>query len=67
MSMGDATRRAVPANVRSTIWYRLGSVGSVMSAIQSEYFGRKSQGIIRGWLSVVRFLLTVAAPVVAGR
>lgn len=38
----------------------------VVNAMQGEYFGRKSQGIIRGWLQSVSLPFTIAAPVVAG-
>ena len=34
--------------------------------MQGEYFGRKSQGVIRGWLSSVSLPFTIAAPVIAG-
>ncbi|MFC1921343.1 MFS transporter [Chloroflexota bacterium] len=38
----------------------------VMNAIQGEYFGRTSQGIIRGWLQSLGLPLVIAAPVVVG-
>ena len=38
----------------------------VINAMQGEYFGRKSQGIIRGWLASVSLPFTIAAPVIAG-
>jgi MFS family permease len=38
----------------------------VASAIQGEYFGRRSQGIIRGWLQSIAVPFTVAAPILAG-
>lgn len=38
----------------------------VMNAMQGEYFGLKSQGVIRGWLQSLSILLTIAAPVLAG-
>ena len=38
----------------------------VVNAMQGEYFGRKSQGLIRGWLSTVSLPFTIAAPVIAG-
>ena len=38
----------------------------VINAMQGEYFGRKSQGLIRGWLSSVSLPFTIVAPVVAG-
>lgn len=38
----------------------------VMNAMQGDYFGRRSQGIIRGWLTVVHLPFTVATPVLVG-
>jgi MFS family permease len=38
----------------------------VVNAMQGEYFGRKYQGVIRGWLASVSLPFTIAAPVVAG-
>ncbi len=38
----------------------------VMSAIQGEYFGGKSMGVIFGWLQSLSLPFTIAAPVVAG-
>ena len=38
----------------------------VMNAIQGEYFGRKSQGTIRGWVQVVGLPFAIAGPVVVG-
>jgi OFA family oxalate/formate antiporter-like MFS transporter len=38
----------------------------VMNAMQGEYFGRGSQGVIRGWLQSLSLPFTIAAPVVAG-
>lgn len=38
----------------------------IINAIQGEYFGRKSQGIIRGWLHTMGLPIIIAAPVVAG-
>jgi MFS family permease len=38
----------------------------IVNAIQGEYFGRKSQGIIRGWLQSFSVPISIAAPVVAG-
>jgi MFS family permease len=38
----------------------------LVNAMQGEYFGRKSQGVIRGWLSSVSLPFTIAAPVIAG-
>lgn len=43
-----------------------GARAPVMISIQGEYFGRKSQGIIRGWLATVSVPITMAAPVVIG-
>ena len=34
--------------------------------MQGEYFGRESQGVIRGWLQSLSLPFTIAAPVVAG-
>ena len=38
----------------------------IVNAIQGEYFGRKSQGIIRGWLQSLSLPITIIAPVAAG-
>jgi MFS family permease len=38
----------------------------VMSAIQGEYFGGKSMGVIFGWVQSLSLPFTIAAPVVAG-
>ena len=38
----------------------------VMNSIQGEYFGRKSQGIIRGWLQSITVPVTIAAPILVG-
>ncbi len=38
----------------------------VMNAIQGEYFGRKSQGVIRGWVQMVGLPLAMVAPVLVG-
>jgi MFS family permease len=38
----------------------------ILNAIQGEYFGRKSQGIIRGWLNTLGMPLIIAAPIVTG-
>jgi MFS family permease len=38
----------------------------IMNAIQGDYFGRRSQGIIRGWLQSVSIPFTIAAPVAVG-
>ena len=38
----------------------------VLNAIQGEYFGRVSQGIIRGWMQSLGLPIIIAAPVVVG-
>ena len=38
----------------------------VMNSIQGEYFGRRSQGTIRGWLQLVGLPFSIAGPVVVG-
>ncbi len=38
----------------------------VLNAIQGEYFGRKSQGVIRGWMQSLGLPIIIAAPVVVG-
>ncbi len=38
----------------------------IMNAIQGDYFGRKSQGIIRGWLNSLTLPLRMAAPILVG-
>ncbi len=38
----------------------------VMNAVQGEYFGRKSQGVIRGWLQLLSLPLTVVGPPLVG-
>ena len=38
----------------------------VMNALQGEYFGRQSQGVIRGWLQSIGIPFSIAAPVLAG-
>ena len=38
----------------------------IVNAIQAEYFGRKSQGIIRGWLQSLSLPITIGTPVIAG-
>lgn len=37
-----------------------------MNAIQGEYFGRKSQGVIRGWLQMVSMPFMIVAPTLTG-
>lgn len=44
----------------------MGARTPIMNAMQGDYFGRKSQGIIRGWLAVVSLPFTIAAPVLIG-
>lgn len=43
-----------------------GSRTPVANAMQGEYFGRRGQGLIRGWLQSMTVPVTIAAPVVAG-
>jgi MFS family permease len=38
----------------------------ILNAIQGDYFGRKSQGVIRGWLQSLGLPIVIAAPVVTG-
>ncbi len=38
----------------------------VFNAIQAEYFGRASQGIIRGWLQSLSIPFSIAAPILVG-
>jgi MFS family permease len=38
----------------------------VLNAIQGEYFGRVSQGVIRGWMQSLGLPIIIAAPVVVG-
>jgi len=38
----------------------------LMGALQGDYFGRKSQGIIRGWIMLIGLPLTIATPVIVG-
>ncbi len=44
----------------------LGTRTPVLNSMQGEYFGRKSQGTIRGWLNLVSGPLALAAPIVTG-
>lgn len=50
------------------VFYGLGwgTRGVLMNSIQGDYFGRKSQGIIRGWLQLIGLPLTIVAPVLVG-
>ncbi|MSQ24628.1 MAG: MFS transporter [Chloroflexi bacterium] len=38
----------------------------VRNALQGEFFGRRSQGVIRGWMDSVATPVTIAAPVISG-
>ena len=38
----------------------------IMNALQADYFGRKSLGVIMGWLQSASIPLTITAPVVIG-
>ncbi|MBI2836393.1 MAG: MFS transporter [Chloroflexi bacterium] len=38
----------------------------LLNAMEGDYFGRKSQGIIRGWLRALHLPFAIAAPVVVG-
>lgn len=38
----------------------------LMNSIQGEYFGRKSLGVIRGWLQLVSLPFSIVAPVLVG-
>ena len=38
----------------------------VINAIQGEYFGRRSQGTIRGWMQLVGLPFSIAGPVLVG-
>jgi MFS family permease len=38
----------------------------VMNSLQGEYFGRQSQGVIRGWLQSIGIPFSILAPVIAG-
>ena len=38
----------------------------VLNAIQGEYFGRMSQGVIRGWMQSLGLPIIIAAPVIVG-
>jgi sugar phosphate permease len=38
----------------------------VMNSIQGEYFGRRSLGVIRGWLQLVSLPFSIVAPVLVG-
>jgi MFS family permease len=38
----------------------------IMNSIQGEYFGRRSLGVIRGWLQLVSLPFSIVAPVLVG-
>ena len=59
-SFGSALLFSVPFGIG---W---GISTPVMNSIQGEYFGRRSQGIIRGWLQMVVLPFAIAGPVVIG-
>ena len=59
-SFGAAVLFAVPYGIG---W---GISTPVMNAIQGEYFGRRSQGVIRGWVQVVGLPFAIAGPVLIG-
>ncbi|MBI2836298.1 MAG: MFS transporter [Chloroflexi bacterium] len=64
--LGFAT--SLPTALAFAILYGigLGSRTPVMNALQGDYFGMRSQGVIRGWLALVPLPFSIAAPVVAG-
>ncbi len=59
-SFGTALLFSVPYGIG---W---GMSTPVMNAAQGEYFGRKSLGVIRGWLQLAALPFSIAAPVVVG-
>lgn len=59
-SFGTALLFAIPYGIG---W---GISTPVINAIQGEYFGRKSGGVIRGWLQLVGLPFAIAGPVVVG-
>jgi MFS family permease len=59
-SFGTALLFAVPYGIG---W---GISTPVMNAIQGEYFGRRSQGVIRGWIQMVGLPFSIAGPVLVG-
>jgi MFS family permease len=63
-----ATAKSFAAAVLFAVPYGIGWGIStpVMNSIQGEYFGRRSQGVIRGWLQLVGLPLAIAGPVVVG-
>jgi MFS family permease len=64
--LGNAT--SLPMTLAYAVLYGIGWGIRVplMGALQGDYFGRKSQGIIRGWIMLIGLPLTIAAPVIAG-
>lgn len=59
-SFGSALLFAVPYGIG---W---GISTPVINAMQGEYFGHKSQGLIRGWLQMVGLPFMISAPVLVG-
>jgi MFS transporter, OFA family, oxalate/formate antiporter len=59
-SFGMALLFAVPYGIG---W---GISTPVINAIQGEYFGRKAQGVIRGWIQMVGLPFSIAGPVLVG-
>jgi MFS family permease len=59
-SLGAALLFAIPYGVG---W---GISTPVINAMQGEYFGRKSQGTIRGWMQMVGLPFSIAGPVLVG-
>ena len=59
-SFGSALLFAVPYGIG---W---GMSTPTMNAAQGEYFGRKSLGVIRGWLQMASLPFAIAAPVIVG-
>jgi MFS family permease len=59
-SFGTALLFAVPYGIG---W---GISTPVINAMQGEYFGRRSQGVIRGWMQMVGLPFAIAGPVLVG-
>ena len=59
-SFGTALLFAIPYGIG---W---GISTPVINAIQGEYFGRRSQGTIRGWMQLVGLPFSIAGPVLVG-
>ncbi|MFC2010374.1 MFS transporter, partial [Chloroflexota bacterium] len=59
-----STATSLPMAMAYAVLYGIawGMRTPVMNAIQGDYFGRKSQGIIRGWLNSITLPLRVSAP-----